>query len=229
MHSVDWITKVDYTLLEECELKDIEQLCQRAIDLNVKSVCVYPKWVNICSEILKDSAVLVCTVIDFPFGNNSLTHKLEESKNAILSGADELDVVINYKKLNQFEDLLVELKAWAQFCHQYKNKFGQEIVLKVIVESGLLSTEKTRLATMLCIQSGVDYIKTSTGKVAVGAELEKVKVMKSEIIDQDSDLKIKASGGIRTIEQVNDFYPLVQRFGMGYKTVDALIKDSKDA
>lgn len=229
MHSLDWITKVDYTLLEECELKDIEQLCQRAIDLNVKSVCVYPKWVNICSEILKDSAVLVCTVIDFPFGNNSLTAKLEESKNAILSGADELDVVMNYKKLNQFEDLLVELKAWAQFCHQYKNKSGQEIVLKVIVESGLLSIEETKLATMLCIQSGVDYIKTSTGKVAVGAELEKVKVMRLELEKAKSNLQIKASGGIRTIEQVNDFYPLVQRFGMGYKTVDALIKDSKDA
>ena len=229
MHSKDWIAKVDYTLLEECELKDIEQLCQRAIDLNVKSVCVYPKWVTICSEILKDSAVLVCTVIDFPEGQNSIESKITESKIAISDGADELDVVMNYKKLNQFEDLLVELKAWAQFCHQYKNKSGQEIVLKVIVESGLLSIEETEVATRICIQSEVDFIKTSTGKVAIGAEIEKVKVMRLEIEKAKSNLQIKASGGIRTLEQIELFYPFVNRFGMGCKTVDSLIKDSKDA
>lgn len=227
MHSEDWIKKVDYTLLEECELKDIELLCQRAIDLNVKSVCVYPKWVRLCAEILKDSPVLVCTVIDFPEGQNSIESKITESKIAISNGADELDVVMNYKKLDQFEDLLVELKAWAQFCHQYKNKSGQEIVLKVIVESGLLSIEETEVATRICIQSGVDFIKTSTGKVSIGAEIEKVKVMRLEIEKAKSNLQIKASGGIRTLEQVDLFNPYVNRFGMGYKTVDTLIEDSK--
>jgi len=226
MHSEDWITKVDYTLLEDCELKDIQLLCQRAVALNVKSVCVYPKWVKICSELLKESPVLVCTVIDFPLGQNSLQEKLTESKNAILDGVDELDVVLNYKKLNQFDELLVELSNWAQFCHKYKNKSGQEIVLKVIVESGLLSNEETKSATKLCVESGVDYIKTSTGKVAIGAEFEKVKIMKSEIIDQGSDLKIKVSGGIRTLEQVKVYLPLAQRFGMGYKSVDSLIENT---
>ena len=227
MHNEEWFKKVDYTLLEDCELNEIQQLCQRATMLNVKSVCVYPKWVKVCSEFLKDSAVLVCTVIDFPDGQNSIESKIIESKNAIADGADELDLVLNYKKFNQFDDLLIELEKWTQFCHQYKNKSSQEIVLKVIVESGLLSIEETELATRICIQSGVDFIKTSTGKVAIGAEIEKVKVMRLEIEKAKSNLQIKASGGIRTLEQVDLFNPYVNRFGMGYKTVDTLIEDSK--
>ena len=227
MHSINWITKVDYTLLEDCNENDIHKFCLKAIDLKVKSICVYPKWVKLCSEILKDSAVLVCTVIDFPEGQNSIESKIAESKTAISDGADELDLVLNYKKLNQFDDLLIELEKWTQFCHQYKNKSSQEIVLKVIVESGLLSIEETELATRICIQSGVDFIKTSTGKVAIGAEIEKVKVMRLEIEKAKSNLQIKASGGIRTLEQVDLFNPYVNRFGMGYKTVDNLIEDSK--
>jgi deoxyribose-phosphate aldolase len=227
MHNEEWIKKVDYTLLEECELNDIQQLCQRATMLNVKSVCVYPKWVKVCSEFLKDSAVLVCTVIDFPDGQNSIESKIIESKNAIADGADELDLVLNYNKINETEKQLKDLKLWSDFACNYKNKLGERIGLKVIVESGLLSIEETEVATRICIQSGVDFIKTSTGKVAIGAEIEKVKVMRLEIEKAKSNLQIKASGGIRTLEQIDLFNPYVNRFGMGCKTVDTLIEDSK--
>ena len=227
MHNINWITKVDYTLLEDCNENDIHKFCIKAIDLKVKSICVYPKWVKLCAEILKDSAVLVCTVIDFPEGQNSIESKITESKIAISDGADELDLVLNYKKINEIEKQLNDLKLWSDFACNYKNKLGERIGLKVIVESGLLSIEETEVATRICIQSGVDFIKTSTGKVAIGAEIEKVKVMQLEIEKAKSDLQIKASGGIRTLEQVDLFNPYVHRFGMGYKTVDTLIEDSK--
>ncbi len=229
MHNINWITKVDYTLLEDCNEKDIHKLCIKAIDLKVKSICVYPKWVKFCAEILKDSEVLVCTVIDFPDGQNSIELKIIESKTAISEGADELDLVLNYKKINETEKHLRDLVKWSDFTHNYKNKLGENIGLKVIVESGLLSIKETEVATRICIQSGVDFIKTSTGKVAIGAEIEKVKVMRLEIEKAKSNLQIKASGGIRSLEQVELFYPFVNRFGMGFKTVDNLIEDSKDA
>jgi deoxyribose-phosphate aldolase len=227
MRSEDWIKKVDYTLLEDCNVDDIQNLCLKAIALKVKSICVYPKWVKFCAEILKDSEVLVCTVIDFPYGQNSMESKITESKTAIFDGADELDLVLNYKKLNEIEKQLKDLKFWSDFAHNYKNKLGETIGLKVIVESGLLSIEETEVATRICIQSGVDFIKTSTGKVAIGAEIEKVKLMQLEIEKAKSNLQIKASGGIRTLEQIDLFNTYVNRFGMGYKTVDTLIEDSK--
>ena len=227
MNNINWITKVDYTLLEDCNENDIHKLCLKAIDLKVKSICIYPKWVKFCAEILKDSEVLVCTVIDFPDGQNSIESKIIESKNAITVGADELDLVLNYKKINETEKQLKELIKWSDFTHNYKNKLGENIGLKVIVESGLLSIQETEVATRICIQSGVDFIKTSTGKVAIGAEIEKVKVMQLEIEKAKSNLQIKASGGIRTLEQIDLFNPYVNRFGMGCKTVDTLIEDSK--
>jgi deoxyribose-phosphate aldolase len=175
---------------------------------------------------LKESEILVCTVIDFPFGNNDIQFKIQESKDVIESGVDELDVVIDNSKLNNPDLLLGELTSWVDFCHQYQNKHGEKIVLKVIVESGQLSLNETEIVTQICIGSGVDFIKTSTGKFGVGAELEKVVVMRSVIEKEKSNLQIKASGGIRTLEQIEQFYPYVNRFGMGYKSVDSLVKNS---
>jgi deoxyribose-phosphate aldolase len=226
MHKINWVSKVDYTLLEECTINDIQKLCEKAIKLNVKSVCVYPQWVKICAEILRESSVLVCTVIDFPLGKNSLVEKIKESKQAILEGADELDIVMNYSDVKNLDNYLNTLNLWSEFCHQFTGKTNESICLKVIVESGLLSLEETKLATELCIAANVDFIKTSTGKIGTGAEIEKVKVMKSVINLGKSQLKIKASGGIRTLEQIQQFDLYVDRFGMGYKSVDALVENS---
>jgi deoxyribose-phosphate aldolase len=94
--------------------------------------------------------------------------------------------------------------------------------LKVIVESGALDIPQTVFVTNLCLEAGADYIKTSTGKIAVGAELDKVKTMKNTIAEFGGTMFIKASGGIRTIEDIKKFYPFVDRFGIGWSAVDEM-------
>ena len=94
--------------------------------------------------------------------------------------------------------------------------------MKIIVESGLLNLDQTKSATEICIKTGVDFIKTSTGKVETGAEIEKVKLMKKVIEKNSSSLKIKASGGIRNLQQFNAFEPYVERFGIGFASVDEM-------
>ena len=215
--------KIDYTLLD-MEVSEIElrQMCEQAINLKVASVCVMPLHVPFAREILKSSAVSICSVISFPEGNHSMIEKVIETERAILDGADEIDMVLNYHLIENASYLKSEVEAVRICCSKFQNKFGKPILLKVIVESGILSLEQTRIATQICIDTQVDFIKTSTGKEAIGAELEKVQMMHETIRINKSNLKIKASGGIRTMEQVSIFLPYVQRFGMGYKAVDIL-------
>ena len=130
-------------------------------------------------------------------------------------------MVINYKKLNDETYLVRELNTLRELCHANINKIGHPVTLKVIVESGLHTLEETAFFTNLCIQTKIDYIKTSTGKVAIGAELDKVKVMHKEIQRASSPLKIKASGGLRDIKQIETFLPYVHRLGIGHQTVDS--------
>lgn len=233
---------IDYTSLTESETEeDIIELCDKAIQLRVKSVCVYPKWVKKCSELLSDSDVLVCTVVSFPSGTNSLQEKISETEKVIRDGADEVDMVLDYQYLkNNWNDkasgggdleiekskkLVEEVEALTRICHANKNKNGEPVILKVIVESGLLTLKQTEVATIICLEAGADFIKTSTGKVSVGAELDKVKIMEDTIIkymDEYHSMKIKASGGIRTIDDIEKFGPYVERFGMGYGSVDEI-------
>ena len=215
-------SKIDYTLLDPLATnQEIVDLCKKATKLQVASVCITPDKVRIAKQELENSNVLVCTVVSFPLGENTLEEKVLETTQAIQNGADEIDVVINHKKIADEIYLINELITLRELCHSHKNKIGQPITLKVIVESGLHSLEETAFFTKLCIQSKVDFIKTSTGKVAVGAELEKVKVMHHEILLANSPLKIKASGGLREIIQIETFLPYVQRLGIGYQTVDS--------
>jgi deoxyribose-phosphate aldolase len=219
---------IDYTLLEEGATdEEIIELCKKADRLQVKSVCVLPKMVSLAKECLKDSQVLVCTVISFPQGSNSVEEKVSETKSAISNGADEIDMVLNYHLLtdqNEENDdtLYNEVSSLAHICHDSKNKMGGSVILKVIVESGLLTEEQTKLATKICLKSGADFIKTSTGKVPVGAELNKIKVMYNTIKESGKSMKIKASGGVRDMNQITQFEPYVDRFGMGFGSVDKI-------
>ena len=214
---------IDYTLLDNnASIKDIKTLCEKANQLEVKTVCVMPKHVKIASETLKGSSVLVCSVVSFPSGETSTEEKITEMKSLVLNGADEIDVVWNYKKINDLDYLRNELEQLAQIKAKLKTTKGELPVLKVIVESGLLNLEQTEKATEICIKAGVDFIKTSTGKVEVGAEIDKVKLMRKIIQSYPSDLKVKASGGIRNLEQFNAFEPYVDRFGIGYASVDEM-------
>lgn len=220
--------KIDYTLLENTStVEDITELCEKAAELGVKSVCVMPKDVKLASEKLVDSNVLVCTVVSFPGGNNNLNEKISETRNAISDGADEVDMVLMYEYLKlapegYHEFLVNEVRTLVDICHSNTNKDGDKVTLKVIVESGLLSEEQTKEATDICLEAGADFIKTSTGKVSVGAELNKIKIMYDTIKESGQEMKIKASGGVRTAEDIRKYLPYVDRFGMGYASVDTI-------
>jgi deoxyribose-phosphate aldolase len=220
---------IDYTLLEESATdQDIIELCEKANMLSVKSVCVLPKHVALSAKQLENSKVLVCTVISFPEGTNTIKQKISETNQVISNGADEVDMVLNYHELQgkdhlyEVDYLVEEVSSLVDICHSSKNKNGESIILKVIVESGVLTEGETKIATDICLEADADFIKTSTGKVSVGAELNKIKVMYDTIKNVNSDMRIKASGGVRTAEQINSMLGMVDRFGMGYAAVDKL-------
>lgn len=232
MREINAIT--DYTILDSNATEfDVIQACQKAIKLNVKSVCVLPGMVKIASKALYESNVLVCTVISFPSGTNSIKEKEIEAKKVIREGADEVDMVLNYPLLLQniqSKDILVdEILSICKICHSSSNKFGKNVILKVIIESGSLTEDQTRMATQICIEAKADYIKTSTGKTSIGSELNKVKIMYNTIKSSGSLMKIKASGGIRDISQIQQLMPYVDRFGIGYASVDKLNGLSSDS
>ena len=213
--------KIDYTLLDNSASNEaIENLCEKATQLGVKSVCVMPKHVGKSAKLLAGSNVLVCSVVSFPNGANTIEEKIEELKEIVYQGADEIDVVWNYHRINEPEYLQLEISQINEARNQLKTSKGNTPLLKVIVESGLLTNEQTALATRICMEIDVDFIKTSTGKVDVGAEVDKVQIMDRTI--GNHTLKIKASGGIRTKEQIDVFNPLVERFGIGYASVDKM-------
>lgn len=219
---------IDYTLLEDSATdQDIIELCEKADKLGVKSVCVLPKHVKLATDQLKDSSVLVCTVVSFPGGSDSTESKISETNQVIADGADEVDMVLDYKKLksegmDSFDYLVNDVESLVDICHSNTNKDGEPVILKVIVESGLLSEEETKISTDICLDAGADFIKTSTGKVSVGAEMSKIEVMFDTIKEAGSDMKIKASGGVRTADQITSMLDKVDRFGMGFGSVDTL-------
>jgi len=235
---------IDYTLLDNnASDEEIIQLCEKARMFEVKSVCVMPKHVKLATEQLADCGVLVCTVISFPEGTNSLQEKETETRQVVADGADEVDMVMDYQMLKKewylnpefkhddlpmknYNDLVKEISSLVNICHASKNKNGEAIILKVIVESGLLTIKQTQVATHACLEAESDFIKTSTGKVAVGAELDKIKAMydiiQEEIETTGHHMKIKASGGVRDMNDLTTYGQYVDRFGMGWQSVDAL-------
>ncbi|MDD7894477.1 deoxyribose-phosphate aldolase [Metamycoplasma hyosynoviae] len=180
----------DHTLLSpQATSAEIDELISQAIKYNFKSVCIAPSYIKYAKEKLAKSDVLICTVIGFPLGYNATSVKVYETKIAIQHGADEIDMVINIGRFKnkEYEYVLNEIKAIKQECG--------DILLKVIVESALLTTEEIEKITEIVLQSGAEYIKTSTGFSFRGASFDDVKIMKKVAKDK---LLIKASGGIKT-------------------------------
>lgn len=238
---------IDYTLLEETATEDeIRVLCRKAIVLKVKSVCVLPNMVKTAAEALKDSSVLVCTVVSFPDGFGSVTEKETEIKRVIQDGADEIDMVLNYHLLTQTDNysgsprtydlknflqddhLTEEVTRLVNTCKLHSNKEGRFIVNKVIIESGALNEAQIRIATQICIKCGVDFVKTSTGK-GPGANIDGIRTIYNTIKSAGSVIRIKASGGIKDLNQINQFMTYVDRFGIGFGTVDKLNNMTSDA
>lgn len=180
---------IDHTLLKaESSQDQIKQLCQEAKAHDFFSVCVQPTWISLCKEKLAGSGVKIATVIGFPLGANTTETKVFEAKDAIEKGADEIDMVINIGALKSGQDQLVEDEI-----RVIKEAIGDHI-LKVIIETCLLTEDEKIRACQLTLKAGGDYVKTSTGFSTGGAKLEDVKLMKEQVKDQ---AKVKASGGIR--------------------------------
>lgn len=180
---------IDHTLLKaEASQDQIKKLCQEAKTHDFFSVCVQPTWISLCKEELAGSWVKIATVIGFPLGANTTETKVFEAKDAIEKGADEIDMVINIGALKSGQDQLVEDEIRA-----IKEAIGDHI-LKVIIETCLLTEDEKIRACQLTLKAGGDYVKTSTGFSTGGAKLEDVKLMKDQVKDR---AKVKASGGIR--------------------------------
>lgn len=199
---------IDHTLLKPTATKeDIVQLCEEAKQYNFFSVCINSCYVALAKQHLKDSDVKVCSVIGFPLGAMSTKAKVIETEQALKDGADEIDMVINigFLKSKDFDAVWKDIEA-------VKSVMPNN-VLKVILETCFLEELEIIKASELAIQSGADFIKTSTGFGTGGATIHDVKLMKS--VSQHCNTKIKASGGIRNYKAAMEFIELgVERLGV---------------
>jgi deoxyribose-phosphate aldolase len=182
---------IDHTILKPTTtLEDIRKICAEAIEYKFAAVCVPPPFVRNAKMMLKDSEVKAATVVGFPFGYSVAKAKIFEMQQAIEDGADEIDVVVNLiaLKAGQWTYLENEIKFLVEAAH----KNGR--IIKVIIESGILTTEEIIRCCELYSKMGVDFVKTSTGYAEKGASVEAVHIMKAHLPE---NIKIKASGGIR--------------------------------
>ena len=183
---------IDHTVLKPTTtVQDIEKLCIEAIQYHFAAVCVPPLFVKKATALLSGTGVKVATVIGFPFGYSAIEAKVAETVLAIIDGADELDMVINISALknNDWQFLAAEINAILPIVKK-KNK-----VIKIIIESGILTDEEIIKCCDLYGAAGVDFLKTSTGYAEKGATVEAVQLMRKHLADK---IQIKASGGIKT-------------------------------
>lgn len=188
---------IDHTILKpETTQEQVEKILSEAKEYDFASVCVNPTWVSLAAESLKDSDVKVCTVIGFPLGANTSAVKAFETKDAIANGADEIDMVINVGALKAGNDALVldDIKAVVDAS-------GDKLV-KVIIETCLLTDDEKVRACQLSKEAGADYVKTSTGFSSGGATVADVALMRKTV---GPDMGVKASGGARSYEDAIAF------------------------
>ncbi|AUS87561.1 MULTISPECIES: deoxyribose-phosphate aldolase [Lysinibacillus] len=213
---------IDHTLLKaEATKEQIEKLCAEAKQFNFASVCVNPTWVKRSSELLQGTDVLVCTVIGFPLGANTPAVKAFEAKDAIANGAKEVDMVINIGALKDKNYDLVQADI-AAVVEAAKDS----ALVKVIIESCLLTDEEKVKACELAVAAGADYVKTSTGFSTGGATAEDIALMRKTV---GPELGVKASGGVRSLEDMKKMVEAgATRIGAssGVAIMNGLIADS---
>lgn len=199
MNKQEILSKVDHTLLKQTATwEQIMKICDEGMENKTASVCIPPCFVKRAKEYVGEK-VAVCTVIGFPNGNMTTTAKVFETKDAVENGADEIDMVINIGdvKAGDYDKVLVEIKEIKEAC------CGK--ILKVIIETCLLTEEEKIKMCEVVSQSGAEYIKTSTGFSTSGATFEDVKLMKTHV---DSHVKVKAAGGINSVADAEQFIAL---------------------
>jgi deoxyribose-phosphate aldolase len=190
---------IDHTLLKPATtIHELKNLCEEAIQYNFFAVCVPPPLVKNARSVLAGSPVKTATVIGFPFGYSVARAKMAEAQQAIQDGADELDVVINLVALKNkaWQYLELEMEQIVELAH------AQGRLVKVIIESGILTNEEIIQCCEIYAKVGVDFMKTSTGYAEKGATIEAVQLMRQHL---PSTIKLKASGGIRTYEQADQY------------------------
>ena len=187
-------TYMDHTLLKpEATAADIDRIVAEARQYGTASVCVNPYWVARVAAGLAGSGVKTCTVIGFPLGATSTASKVAETRDATAHGAQEIDMVINIGELKAGNDDAVrsDISAVANAAHE------AGALLKVIIETCLLSDEEKRRACKLSVAGGADFVKTSTGFSTGGATTSDITLMRETV---GPEMGVKASGGIRTLE-----------------------------
>ena len=215
MTHADILRKVDHTLLKQTATWDqIRSLCDDAIRYQTASVCIPPCYVRKAKEYVKDQ-MRICTVIGFPNGNTTTAVKAFETKEALDSGADEIDMVINIGALKEGDDSYVqnEIRTLKEICGSH--------ILKVIIETCLLTEEEKIRMCRIVTQAGADFIKTSTGFSTAGATFDDVRLFAQHIGGQ---VRIKAAGGISSFDDAETFI----RLGADRLGTSRLVKLAKE-
>lgn len=183
---------IDHTILKRDAIaSDIDKIIEEAIKYQFKTICIHPTWLEYAKEKLQGTGVGITIVFGFPYGTQTTESKVLEAQDAMSKGADELDMVINVGRVHMqdTEFLTKELETI--------RKATEGKVIKLILETGLLTKDEIRYASELGVAAGWDFIKTSTGIQTTGATVEDVKIMKSIAEDK---AQVKASGGVRSYE-----------------------------
>lgn len=196
MNAQEILSRVDHTLLKQTATwEQIRGLCEEGMKNHTASVCIPPCFVKRAKDYVKDQ-LAVCTVIGFPNGNMTKAAKVFETADAIKNGADEIDMVINIGdvKAGEYELVLEEIQGVKAACE------GK--ILKVIIETCLLTEQEKIKMCEIVTASGADYIKTSTGFSTGGATFEDIKLMRQHV---GANVKVKAAGGIASMEDAQQF------------------------
>ena len=190
----NYAAMIDHTLLKAEATRDqIKKLCEEAKQYGFASVCVNPTWVKYAAELLDGAESVVCTVIGFPLGANTSAVKAFETKDAIANGASEIDMVINIgaMKNGEFDLVREDIKAVVDAANG--------TLVKVIIETSLLTDEEKVKACELAVLAGADFVKTSTGFSTGGATAEDIALMRKTV---GPEIGVKASGGVRSLEDM---------------------------
>jgi deoxyribose-phosphate aldolase len=200
---------IDYTnLSENLDNDQIKKLCDEAEENNFYSICILPEFVSKVYSFL-DNNIKVTALIDFPKGKSKINQKIDAIKNSITNGAKEVDVVIDYEMVkDNEEELNNQIRNITEYCHK------EGVIIKLVIEIGALNHQEMEKICNLCIDNNVDFVVTSTGKLpndnSFEEKLKKVKYIRKMLPEY---IKIKFTGGVRTINQINELKQFVDRIG----------------
>jgi len=192
----DLAKMIDHTSVKPTTTEDdVAKLCEEAEKYRFGSVCVNPTYVSLAARLLKETDVKVCSSVGFPFGVTLPEVKAFEARRAVENGACEIDMVINIGALKSrdYETVKRDIEAVVNV-----KRYHNDLVVKVIIETGCLTTEEKVMACKLAKEAGADFVKTSTGFIKGGATVEDVRLMRETV---GEDMGVKAAGGIRTFSQ----------------------------